>query len=1225
MYDGEIRIDTRIDTSGVDKGLDEMQGKVSHSIKGLSAIVKGAGLASAFAAISKGISGVAKSTKALEDSIRKASTLFGDVSVDVDGLRQKMLTLSSETGIAADEIGGALYEALSSGVPVTEDMGEAMAFLESAAKAAKGGFADLTGTVTATAAVINAYGMSMEDAERVQGVLIQTQNKGMTTIGKLATGLARVIPTAASFGVSLEQIGAALATTTAAGTQTDEAITGLNSLLSELGKQGQQGAKGLSEAAKAAGLGEQSFQSLVDNGWSLGEILSLMAGYAEDTDRTLIDLFGSIEAGRTALQLTGDNAERFSENLESMYDTAGLTAAAAAKVTTNTERLGLALENAGSSVGRYFEPAVQDAAGILAEMVNSLFGNRDEAGKLKKALSDLETAARDYADAQDIARDKTDESTAAMVRQSQAAYIKALGSTAESYKELEDSVEDYEDKLSKQQKIQDNARRGILEIAEAADVSYDELHRLISIYENVEGRRESNAATQSLISLGINEEQIRNLQTWFKQVSETTVEISSLQGNLEDEAKALGKSVYQAFRMVKEGLVDIDSVRDISIDLADAVMGLGAAYESGMGNAEKAFGIIGTGEQELELYLESLKRTQSGLKEGSAEWMSYAGAIDTVSSALETLRKSSEEPTGENDDKDKRKAGGTGSADIEAEGQKAVRTIKTVQDEWNKAIGDNVRLSKLLGNGFDLVGEQIRATDKAIRELVEDFGLDESSEEVQYLSGTLAELQKMAEGSAEATDDTGQKLERTIKDVTDEWNRTIGSNVRLSEVLGDDFDLIDEQIRATDRAIKELIEDFNLDKTSADVQYLTGVLEELKKMAASGSDDASSSASSVTIPVRVELEDTPEDVIKELNEKMMDNGRLASIMGDSFNLAEADIAAMTSALERLVTEFDLTDSNEHVKNLIESLKLLGVTFEKTEEDAGDWKKNLEEWLKELSAEMEQWAKSAATSFAQSIGSGIEDLITDFMTIDEQVEELEATLADAEQEQLERNQELMEAQQAYHDALLLGNEADIESAEQNLAIADRTKKAQDEKVKSLQNEIKATKDGTKAWESFGKSALLALADVLEGLGAQLAAQAVAQAIAYNWVNAALATAGSVAAYIAAGLVRGWAGSYAEGGIVPKVAGVPSTGDRHVASVNPGELILTEAQQGNIARLLTAQEAMIDAREAESVRGAGNIVINLSGAEIIGLDSEEVGRAIYRNIRSLQVEGVIGRWS
>ena len=242
MYDGEIRIDTRIDTSGVDKGLDEMQGKVSHSIKGLSAIVKGAGLASAFAAISKGISGVAKSTKALEDSIRKASTLFGDVSVNVDGLRQKILNLSSETGIAADEIGGALYEALSSGVPVTEDMGEAMTFLESAAKAAKGGFADLTGTVTATAAVINAYGMSMEDAERVQGVLIQTQNKGMTTIGKLATGLARVIPTAASFGVSLEQIGAALATTTAAGTQTDEAITGLNSLLSELGKQGQQGA-----------------------------------------------------------------------------------------------------------------------------------------------------------------------------------------------------------------------------------------------------------------------------------------------------------------------------------------------------------------------------------------------------------------------------------------------------------------------------------------------------------------------------------------------------------------------------------------------------------------------------------------------------------------------------------------------------------------------------------------------------------------------------------------------------------------------------------------------------------------------------------------------------------------------------------------------------------------------------------------------------------------------
>ena len=337
MYDGEIRIDTRIDTTGLDKGVNEVQGKLNRSVKGLQSLMKSAGLAAAFAALAKGVKQVAESTEALENSIRKASTLFGDVAVNVDNLRGKILQLSSSTGIAAEEIGGALYEALSSGVPATEDMAIAMDFLRSSAEAAKGGFADLEGTVTATAAVINAYGLAWEDAERVQGVLIQTQNKGMTTIGQLSNGLARVIPTAASFGVSLEQIGAALATTTAAGTQTDEAITGLNSLLAELGKQGQTGAKGLTEAAKAAGLGEKNFQDLIDEGWTIADILTLMSEYADKTDKTLIDMFGSIEAGRTALQLAGENAGRFADNLEAMNNTEGLVAAASAAVTTNTE------------------------------------------------------------------------------------------------------------------------------------------------------------------------------------------------------------------------------------------------------------------------------------------------------------------------------------------------------------------------------------------------------------------------------------------------------------------------------------------------------------------------------------------------------------------------------------------------------------------------------------------------------------------------------------------------------------------------------------------------------------------------------------------------------------------------------------------------------------------------------------------------------------------------
>ena len=72
-----------------------------------------------------------------------------------------------------------------------------------------------------------------------------------------------------------------------------------------------------------------------------------------------------------------------------------------------------------------------------------------------------------------------------------------------------------------------------------------------------------------------------------------------------------------------------------------------------------------------------------------------------------------------------------------------------------------------------------------------------------------------------------------------------------------------------------------------------------------------------------------------------------------------------------------------------------------------------------------------------------------------------------------------------------------------------------------------------------------------------------------------------------------------------------------------MILSEAQQANIAQLLTAQEAMLDMRNSASGSSSSTLTVVLDG-DVYGLDSEEVGRAIYRNIRSLQEEGRIGRW-
>jgi hypothetical protein len=77
------------------------------------------------------------------------------------------------------------------------------------------------------------------------------------------------------------------------------------------------------------------------------------------------------------------------------------------------------------------------------------------------------------------------------------------------------------------------------------------------------------------------------------------------------------------------------------------------------------------------------------------------------------------------------------------------------------------------------------------------------------------------------------------------------------------------------------------------------------------------------------------------------------------------------------------------------------------------------------------------------------------------------------------------------------------------------------------------------------------------------------------------------------------------------------------VNPGELILNQAQQDNLAAQL-AEYARISEMLNSMSFGGGGITVNMAGATINGLNEEKVGRAIYRNIKTLQHEGRLKRW-
>lgn len=302
-----------------------------------------------------------------EESFAKVSTLFGGVKVDTSNLKDEILELSSATGTSANELNEGLYQALSAGIPVTEDMGEAMTFLTTATQLSKAGFATSTQAVDILTTAINAYGLEAQDAGRLSDVFMEIQNSGKTTISELASVMGNVIPTASAANVNIENLGSAFANLTASGIPTAQAATKINALLAELSTTGSKTDKVLREQTG------KSFAQLSEEGVNLADVLAIVDENAESNGLTLKDMFGSVEAGTAALVLAEDGGVKFKDVLDKMGDSAGNTAEAFEIMNNtpmNTMKRELEnLKNAGIELGTQLIPIVLDIVQELGKMV----------------------------------------------------------------------------------------------------------------------------------------------------------------------------------------------------------------------------------------------------------------------------------------------------------------------------------------------------------------------------------------------------------------------------------------------------------------------------------------------------------------------------------------------------------------------------------------------------------------------------------------------------------------------------------------------------------------------------------------------------------------------------------------------------------------------------------------------------------------------------------------
>lgn len=265
-------------------------------------------------------------SRAFGAAMRVANTMAGKNAEGFAKLKNQVAELAKNVPVARDELANGLYQVVSNSVPENNWLN----FLNKSAKASVGGVADLGEVVKVTSTVIKNYGLAWDAAESVQDKIQLTAKNGVTSFEQLAQALPRVTANASTLGVSIDELLASFATLTGVSGNTNEVATQMAAIFTALVKPSSEatemaekmGIEFNAASIQAAG-GLRNFLTQLD-----ASVKEYAAANGVLEQQVYAKLFGSAESLRALTPLTNQLAEKFSENVDAMANSAGTINAA---------------------------------------------------------------------------------------------------------------------------------------------------------------------------------------------------------------------------------------------------------------------------------------------------------------------------------------------------------------------------------------------------------------------------------------------------------------------------------------------------------------------------------------------------------------------------------------------------------------------------------------------------------------------------------------------------------------------------------------------------------------------------------------------------------------------------------------------------------------------------------------------------------------------------------
>ena len=378
MADGKVVIETDLDSSGIEKGLSNLETITVKGLKAAAAAITGTATALG------GVAAAAVKTGAdFESQMSRVKAISGATGEEFEKLKAQAIELGAETSFSALQAAEGMENLAAAGFTTTETMEAMPGLLDLAAASGE----DLASSSDIAASALRGFGMEASEAGHVADVLAENANRTNSSVAETGEAMKYVAPLARAAGLSFEETAAAIGIMANAGIQGSQAGTTLRGAISRLSKPTDDMQNAMDDLGVSFYDANGKMKSLSEQ---VGMLKDAMSGMTDEQKNSyLVTLYGQ-EALSGMLALINEGSDSLSALTEAYEVCDGSAKKAAETMQDNLSGAVEQLKGSAESLGIVFYEKVsgglKEAAQSATESVNNITDALTDGG-IKSAVN----------------------------------------------------------------------------------------------------------------------------------------------------------------------------------------------------------------------------------------------------------------------------------------------------------------------------------------------------------------------------------------------------------------------------------------------------------------------------------------------------------------------------------------------------------------------------------------------------------------------------------------------------------------------------------------------------------------------------------------------------------------------------------------------------------------------------------------------------------------------